>query len=79
MFHGSAGAHRPRPFERQKRMYAVGSYAPTRYRHRIIRQVHDLAAEFGIDPSRRTAARGIPSPERPAGPVPAGPARPGLL
>lgn len=72
-------AHHPHPIERYERMYAGGSYAPTWYRRQITRQVHELAAEFGIGPSRQAAARGLAAPERPAEPVPAGPTQLGLL
>lgn len=73
------GAHRPRPAERYERLYEGGSYAPARYRRRIARQVHELAAEFGIGPTRRSAARRTPVPERPAEAAPAGPVRLGPL
>ncbi|MYT20610.1 radical SAM protein [Streptomyces sp. SID7760] len=73
------GAHHPHLVARYERMYAGGSYAPTWYQRRITRQVHELAAEFGIGPSRRGAARRIPVPERPAGPVAAEPVQLSLL
>ncbi|MER6780434.1 MULTISPECIES: Rv2578c family radical SAM protein [unclassified Streptomyces] len=72
-------AHHPHLAERYERMYAGGSYAPTWYQRQITRQVHELAAEFGIGPSRQGAARRIPVPERPAGPAPAEPVQLSLL
>lgn len=42
--------HHPHLVERYERMYAGGSYAPTWYQRAITRQVHELAAEFGIGP-----------------------------
>ncbi|MFE2142454.1 Rv2578c family radical SAM protein [Streptomyces sp. NPDC059456] len=71
--------HHPQLVERYERLYAGGSYAPTWYQRRITRQVHELAAEFGIGPARPAAAHRTPVPERPAGPVPAGPAQLSLL
>ncbi|MDK9495045.1 Rv2578c family radical SAM protein [Streptomyces katrae] len=67
------GRHHPHLVERYERMYAGGSYAPTWYQRRITRQVHELAAEFGIGPARRGRPRALPEPERPAAPAPAGP------
>ncbi|WEH38708.1 Rv2578c family radical SAM protein [Streptomyces sp. AM 2-1-1] len=57
------GHHHPHLVARYERMYAGGSYAPTWYQRRITRQVHEIAAEFGIGPSgfgadRRIAPRG---------------------
>ncbi|MFJ9643373.1 Rv2578c family radical SAM protein [Streptomyces sp. NPDC004244] len=73
------GRHHPHLVGRYARMYAGGAYAPTWYQRRITRQVHELAAEFGIGPARRGAARKIVLPERPAGPADAGPAQLTLL
>lgn len=73
------GEHHPRLVERYERMYAGGSYAPTWYQRMITRQVHELAAEFGIGPGARGPARPIPVPERPAGSGPAGPTQLSLL
>ncbi|MFB7976653.1 Rv2578c family radical SAM protein [Streptomyces vinaceus] len=73
------GAHHPHLLPRYERMYAGGSYAPTWYQRQITRQVHELAAEFGIGPSRRGAARRIPDAGGPAGPVPAEPVQLSLL
>ncbi|QGZ51783.1 radical SAM protein [Streptomyces sp. QHH-9511] len=61
--------HHPQLVGRYERMYADGAYAPTWYQRRITRQVHELAAEFGIGPGRRGAGR-TPVPERPAQPEP---------
>ncbi|WP_030729841.1 Rv2578c family radical SAM protein [Streptomyces sp. NRRL S-237] len=73
------GAHHPHLVPRYERMYAGGSYAPTWYQRRITRQVHELAAEFGIGPSRRGAARAVVTPERPQDPAPAGATQLSLL
>ncbi|MFE2328730.1 Rv2578c family radical SAM protein [Streptomyces sp. NPDC059385] len=66
------GAHHPHLVPRYERMYSGGSYAPTWYQRQITRQVHELAAEFGIGPARRGASRPALVPERPVGPAPAG-------
>ncbi|MFD3549718.1 Rv2578c family radical SAM protein [Streptomyces sp. NPDC058655] len=63
--------HHPHLVGRYERMYAGGSYAPTWYQRQITRQVHELAAEFGIGPNGPGAARRIVTPERPCEP-PAG-------
>ncbi|MFD9406875.1 Rv2578c family radical SAM protein [Streptomyces sp. NPDC059989] len=73
------GEHHPRLVERYERMYAGGSYAPTWYQRQITRQVHRLAAEFGIGPHSRGAARRIVTPERPAAGAPAEPTQLTLL
>ncbi|MFE3068249.1 Rv2578c family radical SAM protein [Streptomyces sp. NPDC059247] len=57
--------HHPGLVGRYERMYADGAYAPTWYQRRITRQVHELAAEFGIGPAHRGTARRIPVPEEP--------------
>ncbi|GGZ56508.1 radical SAM protein [Streptomyces subrutilus] len=68
-------AHHPHLVERYARMYAGGAYAPTWYQRQITRQVHELAAEFGIGPAGPGAARRVVTPERPAdGPAGAAPA-----
>ncbi|GAA3082326.1 Rv2578c family radical SAM protein [Streptomyces roseofulvus] len=54
--------HHPRLVGRYERMYADGAYAPTWYQRRITRQVHELAAEFGIGPARRETPRRLPRP-----------------
>ncbi|WP_412076184.1 Rv2578c family radical SAM protein [Streptomyces xanthophaeus] len=73
------GEHHPHLVGRYERMYAGGSYAPTWYQRQITRQVHELAAAFGIGPSGRGAARRVLTPERPAEPVPAPPTQLTLL
>ncbi|MFF0434202.1 Rv2578c family radical SAM protein [Streptomyces sp. NPDC004327] len=56
--------HHPGLVGRYERMYAAGAYAPTWYQRRITRQVHELAAEFGIGPGGRAASpRRIPVPD----------------
>ncbi|MGW1976338.1 Rv2578c family radical SAM protein [Streptomyces sp. NPDC001889] len=59
--------HHPGLVERYERLYAAGAYAPTWYQRRITRQVHELAAEFGIGPADRGAPRRIARTGRPAG------------
>ncbi|MFJ7159072.1 Rv2578c family radical SAM protein [Streptomyces sp. NPDC101118] len=60
-------AHHPGLVRAYEQLYAGGAYAPTWYQRRITRQVHELAAEFGIGPARRGAARRIaPPPPAPA-------------
>ncbi|MER5292618.1 Rv2578c family radical SAM protein [Streptomyces pharetrae] len=54
---------------RYERLYADGAYAPKWYQRRITRQVHDLAREYGIGPTRAGTARRIREPE-PAPPKP---------
>ncbi|MEU8461220.1 Rv2578c family radical SAM protein [Streptomyces sp. NPDC029003] len=71
--------HHPHLVERYATMYAGGSYAPTWYQRRITRQVHELAAEFGIGPAGPRAARAVVLPERPQGPAPTGPTQLTLL
>ncbi|MFH8407510.1 Rv2578c family radical SAM protein [Streptomyces sp. NPDC018019] len=73
--------HHPHLVGRYERMYADGAYAPKWYQRRITRQVHDLAAEYGIGPARAGEARRITRPapgtprERATGtPAPHGPA-----
>ncbi|MFE3772602.1 Rv2578c family radical SAM protein [Streptomyces sp. NPDC059122] len=58
------GRHHPHLVRRYEALYAGGSYAPTWYQRRITRQVHELAAEYGLGPGR---ARRIP-PEPAAAP-----------
>lgn len=55
--------HHPELVGRYERMYAAGAYAPTWYQRRITRQVHELAAEFGIGPAHRRSPRRIPVPD----------------
>ncbi|WFB11508.1 Rv2578c family radical SAM protein [Streptomyces sp. LX-29] len=55
--------HHPHLVRRYEAMYAGGAYAPTWYQRRVTRQVHELAAEYGIGPARAGAARNITRPE----------------
>ncbi|MFJ2441428.1 Rv2578c family radical SAM protein [Streptomyces sp. NPDC087658] len=63
------GRHHPGLVARYERLYADGAYAPKWYRRRITRQVHELAAEFGIGPASGGRARRVTGRERP-GPEP---------
>ncbi|WP_030378314.1 MULTISPECIES: Rv2578c family radical SAM protein [unclassified Streptomyces] len=54
--------HHPHLVRRYERLYAAGAYAPTWYQRRITRQVHELAREYGIGPTRA----GMPRRIRPA-------------
>ncbi|WP_030660115.1 Rv2578c family radical SAM protein [Streptomyces rimosus] len=54
--------HHPHLVRRYERMYADGAYAPKWYQRRITRQVHELAAEYGIGPARSGEARRISRP-----------------
>ncbi|WP_435612287.1 Rv2578c family radical SAM protein [Streptomyces sp. bgisy159] len=64
------GRHHPHLVARYERLYADGAYAPRWYQRRITRQVHELAEEYGIGPTRagahRAAAASAPTlePER---------------
>ncbi|WP_330235069.1 Rv2578c family radical SAM protein [Streptomyces sp. NBC_00566] len=65
--------HHPHLVARYERLYAGGAYAPTWYQRRVTRQVHELAREYGIGPTRAGATRRIRPArpgERPAGPEP---------
>ncbi|CQR60758.1 Rv2578c family radical SAM protein [Streptomyces leeuwenhoekii] len=53
---------------RYERLYAEGAYAPKWYQRRITRQVHELAEEYGIGPTRAEARRRI-RPPRTAAPA----------
>ncbi len=70
--------HHPQLVRRYMTMYAESAYAPKWYQRRITRQVHELAQEFGIGPSRPGAARRIES-AAPEAAVPAGPTQLTLL
>ncbi|WP_263164306.1 Rv2578c family radical SAM protein [Streptomyces sp. SCSIO ZS0520] len=52
--------HHPHLVRRYERLYAEGAYAPKWYQRRITRQVHELAEEFGIGPSRPGTTRRLP-------------------
>ncbi|GAA0478093.1 Rv2578c family radical SAM protein [Streptomyces olivaceiscleroticus] len=78
--------HHPHLVRRYERLYADGAYAPKWYQRRITRQVHELAAEYGIGPAhaaghRRGTRRPAPRVPAQAGPVepdsPTGPAAAG--
>lgn len=66
--------HHPHLVRRYEVLYAGGSYAPKWYQRRITGHVHELAAEYGMGPTRRGAHRALPvrDPE----PAPASAARP---
>ncbi|WP_405867671.1 Rv2578c family radical SAM protein [Streptomyces sp. NBC_00005] len=57
------GHHHPHLVRRYERLYADGAYAPKWYQRRITRQVHDLAQEYGIGPTRAGMPRRIREPE----------------
>ncbi len=57
------GREHPYLVRRYERLYADGAYAPKWYQRRITRQVHDLAQEYGIGPSRAGMPRRIREPE----------------
>ncbi|MFF4250437.1 Rv2578c family radical SAM protein [Streptomyces sp. NPDC001663] len=57
--------HHPYLVRRYERLYADGAYAPKWYQRRITRQVHDLAQEYGIGPTRAEMPRRIRPPEPP--------------
>ncbi|MFF8810815.1 Rv2578c family radical SAM protein [Streptomyces pactum] len=64
--------HHPGLVPRYEALYANGAYAPTAYQRRITRQVHELAAEYGIGPAPAGAARRVSRPApAPDGPPPA--------
>ncbi|NLU66031.1 Rv2578c family radical SAM protein [Streptomyces sp. HNM0574] len=54
--------HHPQLVRPYEALYADGAYAPKWYQRRITRQVHELAAEYGIGPSAPGAARALPRP-----------------
>ncbi|MFF3350043.1 Rv2578c family radical SAM protein [Streptomyces sp. NPDC002779] len=70
--------HHPCLVRRYERLYADGAYAPKWYQRRITRQVHELAEEYGIGPTRAGMPRRIREPE-PAGPQPAEPVQLSLI
>ncbi|MCL7428342.1 Rv2578c family radical SAM protein [Streptomyces sp. YS415] len=70
--------HHPHLVRRYERLYADGAYAPKWYQRRITRQVHELAEEYGIGPTRAGMPRRIREPE-PAGPPPTEPVQLSLL
>jgi hypothetical protein len=68
--------HHPHLVPRYERLYAEGAYAPKWYQRRITRQVHELAQEYGIGPTRAGMPRRITAPEPAATTVPSPPAAP---
>ncbi|MCX4987529.1 MULTISPECIES: Rv2578c family radical SAM protein [unclassified Streptomyces] len=62
--------HHPHLVPRYRRLYAEGAYAPKWYQRRITRQVHELAQEYGIGPTRAGMARRMTAPEPAAPPAP---------
>ncbi|MGW2045909.1 Rv2578c family radical SAM protein [Streptomyces sp. NPDC001858] len=67
------GQHHPYLVRRYERLYADGAYAPKWYQRRITRQVHELAEEYGIGPTRAGMPRRIPQPEPVEEPAESGP------
>ncbi|MFD7428657.1 Rv2578c family radical SAM protein [Streptomyces sp. NPDC059818] len=63
------GRHHPELVGRYERLYADGAYAPTWYQRRITRQVHELAAEYGIGPAHRGTPRALPGRDEPQPPL----------
>ncbi|MFJ8110650.1 Rv2578c family radical SAM protein [Streptomyces sp. NPDC096132] len=64
------GQHHPYLVRRYERLYADGAYAPKWYQRRITRQVHELAQEYGIGPTRAEMPRRIRPPEPAEEPAP---------
>ncbi|MEU8983811.1 Rv2578c family radical SAM protein [Streptomyces sp. NPDC048309] len=62
--------HHPYLLRRYERLYAEGAYAPKWYQRRITRQVHELAQEYGIGPTRAGMPRRITAPAEPPAPAP---------
>ncbi|MDK1472133.1 Rv2578c family radical SAM protein [Streptomyces sp. 549] len=54
--------HHPGLVRHYEALYADGAYAPKWYQRRITRQVHELAAEYGIGPSGPARPRRVPEP-----------------
>ncbi|MGC5040768.1 Rv2578c family radical SAM protein [Streptomyces sp. DT190] len=73
------GKHHPYLVPRYERLYADGSYAPKWYQRRITRQVHELAEEYGIGPTRAQPPRRIRPSEPAAEPPVSGPTQLSLL
>ncbi|MFM9445995.1 Rv2578c family radical SAM protein [Streptomyces acidiscabies] len=71
--------HHPHLTSRYDRLYADGAYAPTWYQRRITRQVHELAQEYGIGPTRAGMPRRAPAPAQAEEPEPPGPVQLSLL
>lgn len=78
-FMGWLAEHHPHLVGRYERLYAEGAYAPKWYQRRITGQVHALAEEFGIGPTRAGAARRIrPQQDTPDTTAPTAPGAPGV-
>ncbi|QJT05047.1 radical SAM protein [Streptomyces asoensis] len=73
------GQHHPYLVRRYERLYADGAYAPKWYQRRITRQVHELAEEYGIGPTRAGMPRRIPRPEPVEEPNGSGPTQLSLI
>ncbi len=71
--------HHPHLVARYQRLYAEGSYAPKWYQRRITRQVHELAEEYGIGPTRAGTPRRIRPPEPAGEPPVSGPTQLSLI
>ncbi|GKQ39431.1 radical SAM protein [Streptomyces sp. A012304] len=68
------GQRHPHLVRRYERLYADGAYAPKWYQRRITGQVHDLAEEYGIGPTRAGMPRRIRPPRPVEDPAESGPA-----
>ncbi|MFG3027459.1 Rv2578c family radical SAM protein [Streptomyces sp. NPDC048253] len=73
------GQHHPYLVRRYERLYADGAYAPKWYQRRITRQVHELAEEYGIGPTRAGMPRRTPRPEPEEEPTGSGPTQLSLI
>ncbi|MET8782767.1 Rv2578c family radical SAM protein [Streptomyces sp. NPDC004589] len=75
--------HHPYLVRRYERLYAEGAYAPKWYQRRITGQVHELAQEYGIGPTRpgmpRRTSRPEPEPLAPEPVVQTGPTQLSLI
>ena len=71
--------HHPGLVRHYEALYADGAYAPKWYQRRITRQVHELAEEYGIGPSRAGADRRVVPPPRCASEPEPGPTQLTLL
>ncbi|WP_031106738.1 Rv2578c family radical SAM protein [Streptomyces sp. NRRL S-146] len=71
--------HHPHLVARYQRLYAEGSYAPKWYQRRITRQVHELAEEYGIGPTRAGTPQRIRPVEAAEKPPVTGPTQLSLL
>jgi len=55
--------YRPDLVSRYEALYRHSAYAPTWYQRRVTRQVHELAARYGIGPARSDQPEAAPEPE----------------